>query len=165
VSCAISFNPASTSRCGAFGSKDRPWTKEQADYNLKYLIAAALLDDAVGPAQLEPSRIRVDLDFAHSLRVARRIRDGSSCAGSDRIVQKCRAINISDCSPPAPWSTVCPSNEGAATGDVEAGLKISHRTLSTSSAVRPLSRLSFRTVQHGLTMDERQYFFASRQFR
>jgi 2-methylcitrate dehydratase len=43
---------------GAFGSKDRPQTKEQADYNLKYLIAAALLDDAVGPAQLEVSRIR-----------------------------------------------------------------------------------------------------------
>jgi len=43
---------------GAFGPKDRPRTKEQADYNLKYLIAAALLDDAVGPAQLDPSRIR-----------------------------------------------------------------------------------------------------------
>jgi 2-methylcitrate dehydratase len=43
---------------GAFGSKDRPQTKEQADYNLKYLIAAALLDDAVGPAQLEQSRVR-----------------------------------------------------------------------------------------------------------
>src|ERR1700738_1290654 len=28
---------------GAFGPKDRPWTKEQADYHLKYLIAAALL--------------------------------------------------------------------------------------------------------------------------
>jgi 2-methylcitrate dehydratase len=45
---------------GAFGSKDRPQTKEQADYNLKYLIAAALLDGAVGPAQLEPSRVRAD---------------------------------------------------------------------------------------------------------
>jgi 2-methylcitrate dehydratase len=43
---------------GAFGSKDRPQTKEQADYNLKYLIAAALLDDEVGPAQLEPSRVQ-----------------------------------------------------------------------------------------------------------
>lgn len=43
---------------GAFGSKDRPQTKEQADYNLKYLIAAALLNDAVGPAQLEQSRVR-----------------------------------------------------------------------------------------------------------
>src|SRR3982074_1328889 len=32
---------------GAFGSKDRPQTKEQADYNLKYLIAAALLDGEV----------------------------------------------------------------------------------------------------------------------
>jgi 2-methylcitrate dehydratase len=43
---------------GAFGPKDRPQTKEQADYNLKYLIAVALLDDAVGPAQLDQSRVR-----------------------------------------------------------------------------------------------------------
>ena len=43
---------------GAFGPKDRPQTKEQADYNLKYLIAAALLDDEVGPAQLEQSRVQ-----------------------------------------------------------------------------------------------------------
>lgn len=43
---------------GSYGSKDRPWTKEQADYNLKYLTAVALLDGAVGPAQLETERIR-----------------------------------------------------------------------------------------------------------
>jgi 2-methylcitrate dehydratase len=43
---------------GAFGPKDKPQTKEQADYNLKYLIAAALLDDEVGPAQLEQSRVQ-----------------------------------------------------------------------------------------------------------
>jgi 2-methylcitrate dehydratase len=43
---------------GGFGAKDDPRTKEQADYNLKYLIAAALLDDQVGPAQLEPARIQ-----------------------------------------------------------------------------------------------------------
>src|SRR6201987_1285514 len=43
---------------GAFGSKERPQTKEQADYNLKYLIAVALLDDEVGPAQLEQSRVQ-----------------------------------------------------------------------------------------------------------
>jgi 2-methylcitrate dehydratase len=43
---------------GSFGPKDNPQTKEQADYNLKYLIAAALLDDQVGPAQLEPERVR-----------------------------------------------------------------------------------------------------------
>lgn len=42
---------------GSFGSKDAPRTKEQADYNLRYLIAVALLDDQVGPAQLEPARI------------------------------------------------------------------------------------------------------------
>ena len=41
-----------------FGPKDSPQTKEQADYNLKYLIAAALLDDQVGPAQLEPERVQ-----------------------------------------------------------------------------------------------------------
>jgi 2-methylcitrate dehydratase len=45
---------------GAFGPKDRPRTKEQADYNLKYLIAAALLDDEVGPAQFEQSRVQAD---------------------------------------------------------------------------------------------------------
>ncbi|MGO9767957.1 MAG: MmgE/PrpD family protein, partial [Roseiarcus sp.] len=26
---------------GHYGNKDHPWTKEQADYNLKYLIAVA----------------------------------------------------------------------------------------------------------------------------
>jgi len=43
---------------GSFGDKDHPMTKEQADYNLKYLIAAALLDGQVGPAQLETQRIQ-----------------------------------------------------------------------------------------------------------
>jgi len=43
---------------GGFGSKDDPQTKEQADYNLKYLISAAILDDQVGPAQLEPERVQ-----------------------------------------------------------------------------------------------------------
>ena len=41
-----------------FGSKDDPLTKEQADYNLKYLLAAAFLDGAVGPGQLATERIR-----------------------------------------------------------------------------------------------------------
>jgi 2-methylcitrate dehydratase len=43
---------------GAFGSKDHPQMKEQGDYNLKYLIAAALIDGQVGPAQLEQARIQ-----------------------------------------------------------------------------------------------------------
>jgi 2-methylcitrate dehydratase len=43
---------------GSFGSKDHPAIKEQGDYNLKYLVAAALLDDQVGPAQLEELRIQ-----------------------------------------------------------------------------------------------------------
>jgi 2-methylcitrate dehydratase len=43
---------------GSFGPKDHPQIKEQGDYNLKYLVAAALLDDQVGPAQLEELRIQ-----------------------------------------------------------------------------------------------------------
>jgi 2-methylcitrate dehydratase len=43
---------------GAFGAKDHPQVKEQGDYNLKYLIAAALLGDQLGPAQLEETRIQ-----------------------------------------------------------------------------------------------------------
>jgi 2-methylcitrate dehydratase len=43
---------------GRYGSKDHPQAKEQADYNLKYLVAVALLDDQVGPAQLHAVRIQ-----------------------------------------------------------------------------------------------------------
>lgn len=42
---------------GAYGNKDHPLTKEQADYNLKYLTAVALLDGGVGPEQLETRRV------------------------------------------------------------------------------------------------------------
>ncbi|OBG67491.1 2-methylcitrate dehydratase [Mycobacterium sp. E3339] len=42
---------------GAYGAKDDPRTKEQADYNLKYLGAVALLDGGVGPEQLETERV------------------------------------------------------------------------------------------------------------
>lgn len=42
---------------GSFGDKDSPSTKEQADYNLKYLVAAALIDGQVGPEQLQTERI------------------------------------------------------------------------------------------------------------
>ena len=43
---------------GTYGSKDHPWMKEQGDYNLKYLISTALLDDQVGPDQLTEERIQ-----------------------------------------------------------------------------------------------------------
>jgi 2-methylcitrate dehydratase len=42
---------------GAYGDKEHPRTKEQADYNLKYLSAVALLDGGVGPEQLEAERV------------------------------------------------------------------------------------------------------------
>jgi 2-methylcitrate dehydratase len=45
---------------GAYGDKDHPRTKEQADYNLKYLCAVALLDGGVGPEQLETQRVLRD---------------------------------------------------------------------------------------------------------
>src|ERR1700749_3995721 len=54
---------------GAFGTKDRPQVKEQGDYNLKYLIAAALLDDQLGPAQLEEARIQAPDAQALLMRV------------------------------------------------------------------------------------------------
>ncbi|MCW2649125.1 MAG: 2-methylcitrate dehydratase [Mycobacterium sp.] len=43
---------------GSYGNKDHPQTKEQADYNLRYLSAVALLDGQVGPEQLETERVR-----------------------------------------------------------------------------------------------------------
>lgn len=43
---------------GSYGNKDHPSTKEQADYNLKYLVGVALLDGQVGPEQLETERVR-----------------------------------------------------------------------------------------------------------
>ena len=55
---------------GSFGPKDHPATKEQADYNLKYLIAAALLDDQVGPAQLDEARVNAADAQALLARVA-----------------------------------------------------------------------------------------------
>ncbi|MGH8317402.1 MAG: MmgE/PrpD family protein [Steroidobacteraceae bacterium] len=57
VSCETFQSGFDIAGGGSFGPKDHPTTKEQADYNLKYLIAAALLDDQVGPAQLEEARV------------------------------------------------------------------------------------------------------------
>jgi 2-methylcitrate dehydratase len=54
---------------GAFGPKDYPQVKEQGDYNLKYLIAAALLDDQLGPAQLDEARIQAPDAQALLMRV------------------------------------------------------------------------------------------------
>jgi 2-methylcitrate dehydratase len=45
---------------GDYGDKNHPSTKEQADYNLKYLAGVALLDGQVGPEQLETVRVRRD---------------------------------------------------------------------------------------------------------
>lgn len=75
---------------GAYGNKEHPRTKEQADYNLRYLSAVALLDGGVGPEQLETQRVlrndvqdllsRVDVEPADDLtadyphRTAARVR-------------------------------------------------------------------------------------------
>jgi 2-methylcitrate dehydratase len=76
VTCDIFQTGYDIAGGGGFGSKDQPRTKEQADYNLKYLIAAALLDDQVGPAQLEPARIRAADAQALLARVDIRPHDG-----------------------------------------------------------------------------------------
>ena len=79
---------------GAFGSKDDPQTKEQADYNLKYLISAALLDDIVGPAQLEPERVNAEDARALLRRVVVRPDDTFSRQYPDalntRVTIRCR---------------------------------------------------------------------------
>jgi 2-methylcitrate dehydratase len=58
VHCDVFQGASDFAGGGRYGSKDHPYAKEQADYNLKYLIAVALLDDQVGPAQLQPARIQ-----------------------------------------------------------------------------------------------------------
>lgn len=42
---------------GSFGAKDQVLNKEQADYNLKYLLATAVIDGQVGPDQLRSEHI------------------------------------------------------------------------------------------------------------
>lgn len=56
---------------GKFGDKEAPATKEQADYNLKYLLAVAIIDGAVGPEQLQIDRIqRSDVqDLLHRIHI------------------------------------------------------------------------------------------------
>jgi 2-methylcitrate dehydratase len=45
---------------GEYGDKSNPTTKEQADHNLRYIVAVALLDGEVGPSQYAPQRILDD---------------------------------------------------------------------------------------------------------
>jgi 2-methylcitrate dehydratase len=65
---------------GAFGDKSEPRTKEQADYNLKYLAAAALIDGQVGPEQLREDRIRSE-DVQDLLRRVEVFADDALTAG------------------------------------------------------------------------------------
>jgi 2-methylcitrate dehydratase len=69
---------------GRYGNKDHPSTKEQADYNLKYLVAVALLDGQVGPEQLETERVcRPDVQELLT-RVGVRAADDLTAAYPDR---------------------------------------------------------------------------------
>jgi 2-methylcitrate dehydratase len=69
---------------GSFGGKDAPRTKEQADYNLKYLAAAAFIDGQVGPEQLQTERIR-QRDVQELLQRIRIRPDAALTAGYPRI--------------------------------------------------------------------------------
>jgi 2-methylcitrate dehydratase len=69
VRCDVFQGPFEFAGGGSFGAKDLPQVKEQGDYNLKYLIAAALLDDQLGPAQLEEARIQAPDAQALLMRV------------------------------------------------------------------------------------------------
>jgi 2-methylcitrate dehydratase len=63
---------------GEEGDKTVVRTKEEADHSLPYLVAVALLDGEVMPAQYRPARIRSDDVQALLLRVAVRPDDGFS---------------------------------------------------------------------------------------
>ena len=63
---------------GEEGDKTVVRTKEEADHSLPYLVAVALLDGEVMPAQYRPARIRGDDVQALLLRVAVRPDDGFS---------------------------------------------------------------------------------------
>jgi len=80
---------------GRYGNKDHPSTKEQADYNLKYLVAAALLDRAADdlteayPARTQ-ARVRITVKDGREFH-----REQSDFEGSptrpmswDRVVEK-----------------------------------------------------------------------------
>ncbi len=58
VRCDVFQGAFELRRRWGFGAKDHPQVKEQGGYNLKYLIAAALLDDQLGPTRLEEARIQ-----------------------------------------------------------------------------------------------------------
>ena len=72
---------------GSYGPKDDCRIKEQADHNLKYLVAAALLDGEMTPRQFTPDRInRADVqDLRRKVKVrpsflyTRRIPDEMPC--------------------------------------------------------------------------------------
>jgi 2-methylcitrate dehydratase len=70
---------------GSFGPKTDVHTKEEADHSLPYLLAVALLDGDVQPAQLEPGRIEAR-DVQDLLRkVTVRPNDGFTARYPDEV--------------------------------------------------------------------------------
>jgi 2-methylcitrate dehydratase len=80
---------------GKFGDKSEVFTKEQADYNLAYLTAAALLDGQVGPEQLREDRIRRD-DVRQLMRRVRVRPDDELTAGYPRTAPVRVRIHLTD---------------------------------------------------------------------
>jgi 2-methylcitrate dehydratase len=80
---------------GSFGDKDSPSTKEQADYNLKYLLAAALIDGQVGPEQLQTERIR-RADVQRLLRRIDVLPNATFTAGYPRSTPVRIGVTLSD---------------------------------------------------------------------
>jgi 2-methylcitrate dehydratase len=96
---------------GRFGDKAAPRTKEQADYNLKYLAAVALIDGQVGPDQLREDRVRRD-DVQSLLRRVEVVADDSLTAGYPRAMPVRVHIGLTD---GRRWSREQTDFEGAAT--------------------------------------------------
>ena len=96
---------------GRFGDKAAPRTKEQADYNLRYLAAVALIDGQVGPEQLREDRVQRD-DVQSLLRRVEVVADESLTAGYPLTTPVRVHIGLTD---GRRWSREQTDFEGAAT--------------------------------------------------
>jgi 2-methylcitrate dehydratase len=80
---------------GTFGDKSEVTAKEQADYNLAYLTAAALIDGQVGPEQLREDRIRRE-DVQTFMQRVRVQPDGALTAGYPKTAPVRVRISLND---------------------------------------------------------------------
>ncbi len=139
---------------GAYGPKDQCWTKEQADHNLKYLIAVALLDGEVWPEQFADERIRRNdvqsllrrVNVAPNADYTNRIPDEMPVSmqivmTNDAIIGGEQADYEGFHTRPMDWSAVDAKFERLTAGRLDAG-----RSSAIRQAVRQLETIRLREL-------------------